>query len=129
MGDSMGGHKLPRKSFSEMQKMSGIKSHGGEESEILGGDTTKLDKLATELSKYAKSMHDCYTTMFGIIDGMENGVWSGEVYNAFKTHGDQYREAVMTYAVNLELYSSIFENASIETQSLYDEVSELVVYS
>ena len=129
MGDGMRANDIRRTTFSEMQAKNGIKSHGGEESEILGGDTTKLDKLATELSKYAKSMHDCYTTMFGIIDGMENGVWSGEVYNAFKTHGEQYREAVMTYAVNLELYSSIFENASVETQTLYDEVSEYVAYS
>jgi len=124
MGDSM-----QRQTFSEYQRMNKFKSHSGDNSELLGGDVTKLDTLSGELSKYAGSMHDCYTTMFSIIDGMENGIWSGEVYNAFKTHGEQYREAVMTYAVNLEIYAAIFKNASSETQALYDSASSKVMYS
>ena len=59
-------------------------------------------------------------------DNLDNGVWNGQVYDAYKNYGKQYKESMMNYASNLSKYSSILKSAAEEGQILIDEVKKSV---
>jgi hypothetical protein len=99
---------------------------GLENATYIGGDSSKLDTLAQGLTNYAEKMQTCQTNMFGIIDAMENGVWTGTTFDEFRGYGVQYREAVLTYAASLALYASIFADSSADVQDLAEKVLGLV---
>ena len=102
------------------------KNYSGDDAFSVGVNVEKLENLSEQLSKNADSLRDCYSNMFNTIDNLDNGVWNGQVYDAYKNYGKQYKESMMNYASNLSKYSSILKSAAEEGQILIDEVKKSV---
>ena len=92
----------------------------------IGVNIEELNELADSLDDYAEKITSCYTSMFGIIDAMEDGVWSGTVYEAFVTHGEQYKSGLASYALCIGSFASIMRTVVDYGEEFIEDIKECV---
>ena len=101
----------------------------GDNAYILGADVDKLNELADFLDDYAVQIKDCIKRMFGLIAGMEEGAWNGEVYRAVKEKGDDYKAPLILYAMSISIYARYIRITAQQAKALLiDAVKDRLEY-
>lgn len=89
-------------------------------------DYKKIEALENNLSSLQPNLNTYITDIYSTIDEFESeGIWSGEVYNAFKADCTKYKEDLELSSKVIKNYCDLLEQYRISTETLVNNIKNI----
>lgn len=89
-----------------------------------GSNSTSLEALQLLVTSEATKVQNAISNIYSTIDSMSaDEVWDGEVYNAFKTKCDSYKESLDAVVAYLNGYAELVGIVKSATETLAVDIA------